>query len=165
MSSQPLTSDAQHLEPRITVAVGAIVADGDRILLIQRGHAPSQGLWSIPGGRVELGETLHQALGREIQEECGFDVTVGDLAIVLDRVTRGLEGQVRSHYLILDFWAAPTSGHHPSIVSASSDADNAGWFTLDQMRDLRTTPNLVDYLAEATRRRDAGIPGCLVVGD
>ncbi len=165
MSSQPLTPSTQNPEPRIVVAVGAIVADGERILLIQRGHAPSKGLWSIPGGRVELGETLPQALRREIQEECGLDVAVGDLAIVLDRVTRDAAGNVRSHYLILDFWATPTSGHASPVVTASSDAADVGWFTLPEVRQLPTTNNLIDYLTEAVHRRNAGIPGCLVVGD
>ena len=165
MAAHPLTPNTQHLSPRIVLAVGAIVADGDSILLIQRGHAPSAGRWSIPGGRVELGETLPEALRREIQEECGLDVTIGDVAIILDRITRDSDGSVRSHYLILDFWATPASGPSPSVVRASSDAADAGWFTLDQIRQLPTTPNLLDYLREAVRRRDAGIPGCLVVGD
>jgi ADP-ribose pyrophosphatase YjhB (NUDIX family) len=149
----------------IVVAVGAIVVDGERILLIQRGHAPSEGLWSIPGGRVEPGETLVGALRREIQEECGLDVAVGDLAIVLDRISRNSDGSVRSHYLILDFWATPTDGAARPTIRASSDAADAGWFTLDEMRQLSTTTNLAAYLAEALRRRAAGTPGCLIVGD
>jgi ADP-ribose pyrophosphatase YjhB (NUDIX family) len=153
------------LAPPIVVAVGAIVTDGERILLIQRGHPPAEGRWSIPGGRVEPGETLSQAVCREIQEECGLDVAVGDVAIILDRISRDPNGGVRSHYLILDFWAYPTSGRAPPNVRASSDAADAGWFTLDEARQLATTTNLVDYLEQALRRRAAGIPGCLVVGD
>jgi 8-oxo-dGTP diphosphatase len=149
----------------IVVAVGAIVTDDERILLIERGHPPSQGSWSIPGGRVELGETLPAALRREILEECGLDVDIGDLAIALTRITRDPEGSVRSHYLIFDFWATPASGEDGPVIHASSDASDAGWFTLDQMRELPTTPNLIDYLAEALRRRRERVPGCLVVGD
>jgi 8-oxo-dGTP diphosphatase len=159
------TPSTQHPAPSIVVAVGAIVVDGERILLIQRGHPPAEGRWSIPGGRVEVGETLPQALRREIQEECGLDVAVGDVAIILDRITRDANGSVRSHYLILDFWATPVAGPVPTIVHASSDAADAGWFTLDEIRQLATTTNLVAYLAEAHKRRAAGLPGCLVVGD
>src|SRR5262249_10573573 len=83
----------------ITVAVGAIVTDGEHILLIRRGHNPGKGYWSIPGGRVETGETLPAAVRREIREECSLDVAVGDVAILLDRVTRGDDGAVLSHYL------------------------------------------------------------------
>jgi ADP-ribose pyrophosphatase YjhB (NUDIX family) len=154
-----------HSAPSIVVAVGAIVVDGERILLIQRGHPPAEGRWSIPGGRVEPGETLPHAVRREIQEECGLNVAVGDIAIVLDRISRDPNGQAQSHYLILDFWVTPATGHAPPIIRASSDAADAGWFTLDEARQLATTTNLVDYLEEALRRRAAGIPGCLVVGD
>jgi len=156
---------ADSLAPSIIVAVGAIVVDGERVLLIQRGHPPAEGRWSIPGGRVEPGETLPQAVRREIQEECGLDVAVGDVAIILDRISHDPNRGVRSHYLILDFWATPTSGHASPIVRASSDAADAGWFSLDEARQLATTTNLVDYLAEALRRHAAGLPGCLVVGD
>jgi ADP-ribose pyrophosphatase YjhB (NUDIX family) len=163
MSEQP-TPNTQHPTPRIVVAVGAIVTQGEHILLIQRGHPPGDGLWSIPGGRVELGETLAEAVRREIHEECGLDVVVGDVAIVLDRIGRGSDGAVRSHYLILDFWATPAN---PLVapIQASSDARAAGWFTLPELGQLQTTTNLAAYLEEALRRRAAGIPGCLVVGD
>jgi 8-oxo-dGTP diphosphatase len=149
----------------IVVAVGAIVTDGDRILLIQRGHPPSEGSWSVPGGRVEVGETLPLALRREILEECGLDIAVGDLAIALTRITRDAAGAVRSHYLIFDFWATPLSGERRPAILAASDATDAGWFTLDEMRQLPTTSNLIEYLAEALQRRDEGAPGCLIVGD
>jgi ADP-ribose pyrophosphatase YjhB (NUDIX family) len=159
-----LTHGARHPTPCIVVAVGAIVTRDERILLIQRGHPPAEGSWSIPGGRVELGETLAEALQREIQEECGLDVVVGDVAIVLNRIGRGSDGAVRSHYLIVDFWATPAN---PIVapVQAASDARAAGWFTLAELRQLQTTTNLAAYLDEALRRRAAGIPGCLVVGD
>ncbi len=148
---------------RIILAVGAIVTDGERILLIQRGHSPAQGSWSVPGGRVEVGETLPDALRREIREECGLDIRVGDLAIVLDRISREPDGTIRSHYVILDFWATPAD--HALAVQVSSDASAAGWFTLDEIKTLPTTTNLHHYLAEALRRRASGVGGCLVVGD
>lgn len=160
----PSAPSPQLPVPRIVVAVGAIVVDGERILLIQRGHPPGEGLWSIPGGRVELGETLPEALRREIQEECGLEIAVGDIAIMLDRITRDADGAVRSHYLILDFWATPTSTPAPT-VRPSDDARDAGWYTLDEIRRLPTTNKLADYLEEALRRRAERVPGCLVVGD
>src|SRR5579883_3019685 len=136
----------------IVVGVGAIIVEGERILLVRRGHAPSLGAWSIPGGRVELGETLQQAVRREIMEECGLEITVGDVAILLDRVNRGPANSVSSHYLIVDFWATLASGE----ARAASDASEVGWYTLDEIRLLSTTPHLATYLAEALRRRQAG---------
>lgn len=145
----------------IVVGVGAIIVDGERILLIRRGHAPSLGAWSLPGGRVELGETLHQALCREIFEECGLEIAVGDAAILLDRVSRGPDNAVASHYLIVDFWATPTGGE----AQAASDASDFGWYTLNEMHQLSTTPHLRAYLEEVLRRRAMGAASCLVVGD
>lgn len=133
----------------------------DRILLIRRAHPPMEGAWSIPGGRVEPGETLPEALRREIQEECGLDIDVGDVAIMLDRITRAADGTVTSHYLIVDFWSVVRRGQ----PRASSDASDLGWFTLDQIRALSTTTNLATYLEEALRRRTQGVPGCMVVSD
>jgi len=144
----------------ITVAVGAIVADGERFLLIRRGHAPSLGAWSIPGGRVEVGETLPEALKREIFEECSIEIAVGDVAILLDRVARQPDGTVRSHYLIVDFWSTLSSGE----PTAGTDAAEIGWFTLDQMRALPTTNQLPEYIEAALLRRAAG-QGPLVVSD
>lgn len=146
---------------RIVVGVGAIITSGDRVLLARRGHPPAEGAWSIPGGRVELGETLPEALRREIQEECCLDVTVHDVAIVLDRITRRPDGALVSHYLIVDFWATAANER----ARASSDAAAVGWFTLDEIRRLPTTTNLASYLEEALRRRAAGTPGCLIVND
>ena len=145
----------------ITVAVGAIVTDGEHLLLIRRGHDPGKGHWSVPGGRVEVGETLPEAVRREIQEECSLDVTVGDVAIILDRIGRGPDGIIHSHYLIIDFWATASSRD----VQAATDAAEIGWLTLDQLRQLPTTTRLADYLEEALRRRQEGVPGCLVVSD
>ena len=145
----------------IVVGVGGIVTDGERILLARRGHAPSQGAWSIPGGRVELGESLPEAVRREIQEECCLDVGVGDVAIVLDRITRSPEGGVVSQYLIIDFWVTVVGGE----AQAASDASEIGWFTIDEVRTLSTTPKLLYYLETVMKRRSTQTPGCLVVSD
>lgn len=160
-SPAPFVADSPALSPGIVVGVGAIVCRDDRILLVRRGHPPMAGAWSIPGGRVEIDETLPQAVRRELLEECALEVTVGEVAIILDRISRDATGRVGSHYLIIDFWATATTGQ----VRACSDAAEVGWFTLDQIRQLPTTTNLARYLAEALRRRAAGVPGCLVVDD
>lgn len=146
---------------RIVVGVGAIITRDDRILLIRRGHPPAEGAWSVPGGRVEIDETLPEALRREIREECCLEVVPGDVAIMLDRISRRPDNTVASHYLIVDFWVTVTGGE----PRAATDASAIGWYTLDEIRRLPTTTNLGQYLEEALRRRDTGIPGCLVATD
>jgi ADP-ribose pyrophosphatase YjhB (NUDIX family) len=123
--------------------VGAIINDDDgRLLLVQRGHAPAQGLWSIPGGRVEPGETDEQAVRREIAEETGLVVRVGELAGVVRRP--GLGG---STYEIYDYDAA-VDGAGAGAAIAASDAADLRWVWPDQVEDLPVTDGLVQCLRD-----------------
>ena len=114
---------------RPIVGVGAIVLDDDRVLLIKRGHEPLKGQWSIPGGGVELGETLAVAIAREVREETGVDVEVGPMVEVLDRIGHDAGGQVQYHYVLVDFLCRPSGG----VVCCASDADAAEWVSLDRL--------------------------------
>ena len=82
---------------RPIVSVGAVVLDGDRVLLVKRAHEPLKGQWSLPGGVVELGETLDVALMREVREETGLTITVGPVVEVLERVLRAADDRVEYH--------------------------------------------------------------------
>jgi ADP-ribose pyrophosphatase YjhB (NUDIX family) len=103
------------------VAVGAVILDGDRVLLVKRRREPLKGAWSLPGGVVELGETLEAALVREVREETGLDVEVGPVIEVFDRITRDEDGRVRYHYVLVDYLCWPVAGH----LKAGSDVDDA----------------------------------------
>ena len=94
---------------RPIVAVGGVVWHEGRVLLAQRGKAPGYGTWSIPGGAVQLGEPLREAVAREVKEECAVEVAVGEIVDAIDRVVRDAEGRVQYHYIILDAarWVAP----------------------------------------------------------
>lgn len=114
------------------VGVGAIIIEQDRVLLVKRGHAPLAGEWSIPGGVLEVGETLRQAAVREAMEETGLTVEVGELLGVYDRVLRDADERTRYHYVLIDFLCRRVEGE----PRAAGDADDARWFTQDELAGL-----------------------------
>jgi mutator protein MutT len=95
---------------RPIIGVGSVVFDRERVVLVRRGTAPGYGRWSLPGGAVELGETAAEAAAREVQEEVGLQVEVGDLVAVIDWISLDREGRVHFHYLLLDFLCPRTAG-------------------------------------------------------
>jgi 8-oxo-dGTP diphosphatase len=105
--------------------VGAVVWKGGKVLLVRRGKEPRRGLWSIPGGAQETGETLTEALARELREEAGIEVEVTGLLDALDSIVRDGEGRARYHYTLVDFAAEWRSGE----ARAGADAIEVGWFT------------------------------------
>jgi len=126
--------------PVPTVAVGAFVFDGaGRVLLVQRGKPPSEGLWTVPGGRLEPGETLAQAVAREVREETGLVVEVGTLACVVERMSEGY------HYVILDYIARVVGG----TLAAASDARGAMWVSADELLQLPLTEGLMPLVERA----------------
>jgi 8-oxo-dGTP diphosphatase len=120
----------------ITLAVGAIVVRDDALLMVRRGREPNQGLWSIPGGRVEHGEFLADAVRREVLEETGIEVEVGEMVGILE-----VPGD--EHYVILDYGARPTDDRAPT---AGDDADEVRWVPLDDVRSLECTPRFIETL-------------------
>ena len=138
------------------VGVGAVVLEGECVLLVQRGRPPSQGKWSLPGGLVHVGERLEDAVRREVEEECGLAVRVLDVCGVIDRVVRDPApgdggGRVRYHWVIVDYVAEPAGG----VLQAASDAADARWVRLDDLPRYDTTDGLADMIHRAvamTRR-------------
>ena len=128
------------------VGVGAIVLHEGRVLLVKRGHAPGLGLWSVPGGLVDVGETTVDAARREVDEETGLTVRIAGLVGVLDRVTRDAEGRVRYHWVLIDYLAIPES---TETLTAGSDAAEVRWVTIDEVERLPITEGLVDMIRRA----------------
>ena len=122
--------------------VGAVVTDpGGRLLLVLRGREPGAGLWSIPGGKVEVGESLLEAVRREVLEETALEVEVGEYVGTVERPA--LEGDV---FVIHDYRAAPAPGTAAAAVRAGDDAADVGWFTPAEVRALHCVPGLVEAL-------------------
>ena len=138
-------SDGREYPSVPRVGVGAVVLDGGRVLLVRRGKAPSYGKWSLPGGMVELGETTREAVQREIEEECGLKIRVGEVAGVLDRVVRDGEGHIRYHWVLVDYVAFPESG----TLCAASDADEACWVDTRDVERMEVTEGLMNMIQRA----------------
>jgi 8-oxo-dGTP diphosphatase len=131
-------------KPPVTprVAVGAVVIDKNRILLVKRDKEPAKGRWAIPGGSVEVGETLQEAAEREIKEETGLGIHAGDPVYAFDYIERDRKGNVLFHYVIIDLTAELIGGK----VRASDDASDAGWFTPEQIQDLKISERTRTFL-------------------
>ena len=114
---------SREFPERPIVGVGAVIIEGDRVLLVRRGQEPLKGEWSIPGGAVELGETVRAAIAREVREETGLEVEVGAIVDVVDRIRVEADGRTRFHYVLVDFVCRPAGG----TLCCASDAAEAEW--------------------------------------
>lgn len=113
----------------------ALVRDGERFLLVQRKRPPLEGYWGLPGGGIELGETVADALRREVREETGLEVSVGRFLGYADAIDHDESGRVHYHYVILYFEAEPRGG----TLAAADDASAVRWVTLAEARSLPLT--------------------------
>ena len=127
------------------VSVGAVVFDGARVLLVRRGQPPLMGTWSLPGGVVELGETLGEALVREVLEETGIEVEVGPVLEVLDRVERTADFRVEYHYVIIDYLCRARAG----TAMHGSDAEDVCWAAIEDLPAFRLTDAVATVVQKA----------------
>jgi ADP-ribose pyrophosphatase YjhB (NUDIX family) len=113
-----------HERPsRPVLGAAAVIVHDGRVVLIRRGQPPDAGEWSIPGGAVELGEPVEAALRREVREETGLEITIGELLEIYERVERDVDGGVRFHFVVLDYRCAVVGGR----LTAGDDAADAAW--------------------------------------
>ena len=120
MSSETRTDSRQYPE-RPVVGVGAVIVRSDQVLIVRRRYEPLAGRWSLPGGALELGETLEAGVAREMREETGLEVEVGPVIEVFDRILLDQERRVRYHFVLVDYLCWPVAG----TLQAGSDVDSA----------------------------------------
>lgn len=151
---KPKTLRREYPE-RPIVGVGGVIFDGDTVLLARRNQDPGKGVWTLPGGVVELGEALEGALCREILEETSLTIEVGGLAKVLDRIVHDEEKKVRYHYVIVDYWGWKVSG----TLRPDSDVSDARFVPLEGVSSLGLHEEVVETIraAAALRRERQGL--------
>ena len=120
---------------RPVVGVGAIILDGDKILLEKRKNSPGKGKWSVPGGLVELGERIEQAAIREVKEETGLDVYEPRLVGIVDHISLDEKGTVKYHFVIVDYLVTVKSGK----PKAASDAEALKWVPFNEVEEYALT--------------------------
>lgn len=123
------------------VGVGVAVIDDGRILLVKRGREPSKGLWAVPGGKVDRGESMRAAAHREVMEETGLDVEVGDVIWVGEHLSED------HHIVLIDFVGTVKGG----TLEAADDAEDARWVDLSVAEDYPLTPTMYELVEELTR--------------
>ena len=133
------------------VGVGAVIIRDARVLLVQRGNEPSRGRWSIPGGVVELGETLAEAVTREVREECGLEVEAQDVLSTFDLIQHDPQGHIQYHYVLIDLRARYVSGE----ATADTDALDVRWVEEAQLDRMDLVSRLLPVLHKAFREPPA----------
>jgi 8-oxo-dGTP diphosphatase len=128
--------------------VGALIIEGNRILLVERGKEPLKGYWSLPGGILEVGETLDQAIRREVLEETGLVIQPLEVVELFERIMPDSEGRTEYHYLLVDYLCRVTSGK----LSAADDASRAEWFEREDLPNLKLTAGTLPVIQKAFAR-------------
>jgi ADP-ribose pyrophosphatase YjhB (NUDIX family) len=134
---------------RPIIGVGTVVWHEERVLLVQRGRPPRVGQWSLPGGAQHLGESVADAARREVFEETGLEIDLGDVVATVDLIERDDERRVRYHYTLIDFTAEARS----APLRPGDDAADARWFGLDQLAPLGLWSETLRIIELARARR------------
>jgi len=131
------------------IGVGALIYEGDRILMAQRGKPPLQGLWSLPGGLVETGESLEDAVRREVREETGMVVRPTGVLEIFERIMRDAAGAAEYHYVLIDYVCAVSGGE----LRAGDDACKVEWVRRRDLKKLAITEGTLAVIEKGFRKR------------
>ncbi|HLH00976.1 MAG TPA: NUDIX hydrolase [Bryobacteraceae bacterium] len=139
------TKEDRRFPSRPFLGVGALIFDDRRILLVERGKEPLKGYWSLPGGILETGEKLEEAIRREVLEETGLDVEPMSLFEVFERIMPGEDGRVEYHYVLIDYICRPVGGR----LQAASDVARATWVSEQNLGSYRLTDGTLAVIERA----------------
>jgi ADP-ribose pyrophosphatase YjhB (NUDIX family) len=142
-------SDSRRYPTRPIIGVGGLIFQDDSILLIRRGKPPLEGQWSLPGGAVETGETLEEALRREILEETGLSLAGVRQFEIFERITRDQDGRPEYHFVLIDFISTPASG----TAGAADDASACRWVPERELGRYHLTEGTLAVIERAFRAR------------
>ena len=127
------------------LGVGALIFDAGRVLLVERGQEPLKGWWSLPGGAVETGERLRDAMAREVFEETNLIVEPLEVVEIFERLMPDAQGRCEYHYVLIDYLCRVTGGE----LRAGSDSSNVAWFSRDDLAGLRLTEGTLPVIEKA----------------
>jgi ADP-ribose pyrophosphatase YjhB (NUDIX family) len=130
---------------RPILGIGAIVIESGRVLLVERGREPLKGYWSLPGGVLEVGETLADGLRREMREETGLEIETLSVVEIFERIMRDASGAAEYHYVLIDYLCRVTGG----TLSAGDDVSEARWVERERLEEYRITEGTVPVIEKA----------------
>ena len=130
---------------RPILGVGALILDGDNILLVERGREPLQGMWSLPGGVLETGETLAEGIHREVLEETGLTIEIIGVLEIFERILRDDQGRAEYHYVLIDYVCRATGG----TLHASDDVSQAEWVPRAELSHYKITEGTLPVIEKA----------------
>lgn len=135
---------------RPVVSVHAIIFQKGKVLLVKRANQPNKGFWSVPGGVIELGETIEQAVKREVREESNIDIEPSRIVNVLDSIVKDQKGNIQFHFTVIYMLARYLGGR----AKPSSDALKIRWTKRNELEELKMVPRTRDLIKEALKKTD-----------
>ena len=129
---------------RPLVGVGVLVKMKDKVLLVKRRYEPDKGLWALPGGLINLGETARNAAIREVYEETGIKISINRLIDVTDKIVLDENGKIRFHFVIIDYEGVPEGG----AIRVSHEVEDVGWFGEDELKRMELSETTRELLVK-----------------